>query len=370
MANYARTPIPVGAFMGASVSTAIVTQALSASATWLAYGFQARGKTLNSVRAFLSATAGSLIAADVTCSLYSDSGGAPNASIEGPKSCGSAPSGSAWYDWTGFTTALTGGTQYWLVFKNANGTPGTNFPTFRLITTMNSLLGGSAVHGDVRKTSTDSGSTWAGTSNTQIAGFRLGFSDSTYGGLPLSNYAISPSGVGVYSARELGSMFTTPANASLKVIGIGAVFNAKTGTPTGNARFRLYTGASPSLLATTDSLINASNITGVTVLAGYFSAVQTISASTIVRAVLGETTQSDASTARFNLNAFTVDTDAASLALMPFGSFQQTYFDGSTWGETSSALVPIWLLLDDGAGEFASGGGGVQRKPGNMNGGF
>lgn len=361
MANYPRTPIPVGALLGSSASTTTATQALNAAATWLAYGFQAPagGKTLSSVRAFLSATSGTLIASDLTCSLYSNSAGSPGSSIEGPKSCGSAPSGSAWYDWTGFSTALTGGTQYWLVFKNANGTPASNFPTFRLIASLGGIIVGATVFGDSRKTSADSGSTWAGTSNSQIAGFRLGFSDGSYAGLPLSNFAVSGSGVGVYSARELGSRFTTPSNGKLRVAGLFKSVNAKTGTPTGNARLRLYTGSSPSLLATTDSLLSVPDITGVSIIQGYFSTVQTLDPGTVVRVVLSETTQSDASTNRFNSNVFTVDTDSNSLALMPFGGFVQTYFDGSSWAETNSALIPCGLLLDDGAGEFAASASGI-----------
>lgn len=363
MANYRQHPIFIGPTIGSAAVTGTV--ALSAAATWMAYSFMGNGKTLNTVRAFLSATAGTMTAAGLTCELYSDSASSPNASIEGPKNCSTTPSGSGWYDWTGFTTVTTAGTRYWLVFKNAQGTPASNNVTFRWVANSStfSALGSASTFGAAKKHSTDSGSTWAGGTATAAAGWRIGFSDGSYLGSPLSNFGTAGVGVGVYSTRECGGMFTNPANATLNVAGLWILMNVKSGTPTGSGRLRLYTGSTPSLVATTET-IDISSVAAASLVFAYFSSVQQIAPNTIIRVVLGETAQADASANRYNVSFFTVDTDSASLALMPFGSFQQTYFDGTNWAQTNSALVPCGLMLDDVAGEFGSGSGGLAKLAG------
>jgi hypothetical protein len=119
----------------------------------------------------------------------------------------------------------------------------------------------------------------------------------------------------------------------------------------------LWTGATPSLLAYTNSL-PATAITTTQWVNAYFTSTQTLQPGTVTRVTLGETTQSDASGNRWNLQEITWDTDANSLALLPFeGSCVKTYFDGSTWTDTAGSLFGF-ALLPDTAGEFGAGAGG------------
>ena len=82
MAAQKQAPIALG-FLPDSPSNGPVTLALSAAATWLAYGFiPDANRQVSKVKAYTSTITGTLADTDVTCDVYSDSAGSPNASIE------------------------------------------------------------------------------------------------------------------------------------------------------------------------------------------------------------------------------------------------------------------------------------------------
>lgn len=334
-----------------------VTGSINAAATWRAASFIAPvTSTLNSVRAYVSAKSGTLVAADSTIDVFSStfasSQHTPNASVHGPISCNSAISAAGWYTWSP-SYAVTQNTRYWIVFKNANATPASNNYTLRDNTTLLTSTYGTTLQGQlgVRGT-TNSGSTWAGIS--AVSALRLGFSDGSYFGLPISNTLQNADYV--YSSREAGTKFTLPTNLNCKVIGAGIVVEAKTGTPTGTARIRLYTGSSPSLQATGE--IGTNTQTGLAI--AYFSSAVSLTGGTICRVVLSETTQSDASTNRYNTTANVIDTDASSAQLFPY-SAQSTYYNGTSWSDDATRIIPYCLILNDETDEFEAGGssGGV-----------
>ena len=231
------SPIQMGflAFNGSSV----VSQGLTTSAIRAAFGFRpVASKTLDSVRVYFSVYTGTLAGSDLECALYSDSSGSPGSSIEART--GSATPAVGVYDFTGFTTALTADTQYWLVFRNTHASPGSNTVTIRAGGTDSGPLGYgsvSSVLGSVWKTSTDSGSSWsAGNRNT--CGFRLKYSDSSYGGLMVTNQVAASSMSTTYrqyGKRAVGAKFTTPASARWSVRFAGLAMN-KIGSPTGKAK--------------------------------------------------------------------------------------------------------------------------------------
>ena len=334
------------------------TLALSAANTWLAYSFVPdQSKTLNAIRAFASLINGSLATTDITCDLYSDIGGFPGASLESRNTITSPLAAGTWGEWTGFTTALTAGTRYWLVFKNVNGVPGTNFPTFRHggnDTWSRFGMGTSGAWGWAKRHSTDGGVSWAGTTQTATFGWRLQYSDGTYDGMPASNTASATAAAnGVYSAREWGAIFTSPASAVLNIRGIGMMLG-KVGAPSGNARYRLYTGATPTLIDTTASIPNGS-ITNGNLYVAYFPATHAVAPGTVVRLMLGETAQADTSSNTLGGYELTIDNDANSRALLPLeGTMWKTYFDGSTWTDTNTILPSGVTALLDTDGEFAA----------------
>jgi len=337
-----------------------------------------QGKTLSSVSIYCSAVAGTLGNISGTANLCGDASGIPNSgtiieTVTVP--AGSWPAAGNWVTFSGFTTTLTAGTRYWIVFKNTSAAPATDYPTLRhgssstLTTFSNSS---SAKWGWAKNSTTDSGATWP-SSSVGTAGLFIGYSDGSYDGLAVSDISGGAAGTGgVYANRESGVVFTTPANAKLNVRGI-SFFVAYAGTPTGSVRYRLYEGT--TLLATT-STMGLANLTSGSWNALYFSSTQTLSPSTVYRAVLSETSQSDSSTNFYRVYEYTIKNDANAKAVLPFGgTLKQTYTADATanppvFTDVDTKIVPFALILDTD-GEFAAsgGGGGLLTHPG-MTGGM
>lgn len=356
-------PFRAGQFLGwtPALPVTLPTFQVNAAADWFALSFTPdSGRTLSAVRAFVSAVAGTLGASDITCDLYDSTGslGAPGASVEAGKVPSATITASGWYDFTGFTTALTAGLKYYAVFKNVNGTPASNNPTFRGIglgTPTLTLGGNSSRFGWTWATSTNSGGSWSQV-GTQT-GVRIAYADGTYDGLPVSNTAAAAVTDGVYSTRESGVKFTTPPNGVLKVAGLAICMASRTGVPTGNVQLGLWSGSTPSLVAYTNPVPLAVATTAQWVYA-YFSSTQTVQPGTVLRVTLAETAQSDTSATYYKNQEITWDTDVNSTALLPWeGACVKTYFDGSSWTDTSGSIFAHALLLDP-AGEFGAGAGG------------
>ncbi len=337
------------------------TLALSAAATWLAYGYTpsfpggTTTKTNNGVRAFVSAVNGTLANTDLSCDIYSDTNGVPNVSLGSTTTLtAAAPTGAAWVEWSGLSVVVTTGVQYWIVIKNLNAVPATNFPTFRFtnqgLPWLLAQSNNSANWGWVKKHTTNSGGAW-GTAAQAVSGFRVGYSDSSYDGFPSSN-----AGAGTdkaFGSTEAGVKFTTPPNGVLNVSGL-AFLAQSAGSPTGNLRFRLYNNT--TLLATTIGVIKPGNVTGGGWYFGYF-ATQVIQPGTVLRASISNDAADDASNYFRSSGEYTIDTDANSLPLMPFeGTLQRSGLSGGTWTDTNSNILPFALLLDS-TGEFGAGGG-------------
>lgn len=334
---------------------------LSAAATWWAVSFVPdASRTLSAVRAYVSAVAGTLAGSDVTCDLYDSAGtsGAPGAAIESGKLPSATITAAGWYDFTGFTTVLAANQEYWAVFKNVNGVPATNRPTFQAL----SLMRSSYLYGAntnrlawAMATSSNSGSTWSRSADASAT--RVSYADGTYDGIPLRDAITSVIGDGVYATRESGMKFTSPSNATLNVRGLAMMIGGKTGSPTGSPRLGLWTGSSPANQAYATFL--TTTVSGAQWLYGYFASNIVIQPGTICRITLGETTQSDASSARFSNYEMLGDTDSNSTPLLPWnGTATKTYFDGSSWTDSAlgTSLMGHALLLDT-AGEFGASAG-------------
>ena len=351
-----------GVLASEAMSSGATTLALSAANTWLAYSYVSPiAQTLNNVRAYISAIAAAPLAADADCELWSSTAaGIPNAVIETVTASDANPA-VGWIQYSGFTTALSAGTQYWLIFKNLNALPATNNWTYRFssaaglprglfghLSTTLAAATGAKIH------TTDAGATWA----SVIAGgavMRLGFSGGGFDGTPFENLSQTTAvGQGIYSTRECGTYFTLPTNAKLNVRGAGIIAAAESGTPTGNFRIRLYRDT--TLLATSQESWGPTVISATArFIEGTFASVQALNGGDIIRVVGSETTQSDASTNRYNLLEHYVENDADSAALIPMGA-KRTYFDGTSWTEDATRVIPVVLVLDTG-GEFAAAGG-------------
>lgn len=314
-------------------------------------------RSLNSARVYISAVNGTLGTTDCTADIYSDNGGQPGSSL-GSVSLGSAPSAPGWVTFSfGTSIALSADTQYWLVLKNANGTAGTNFPTYQWGTSntgIQTTCGFPGVTGWQKCSSGNSGGSWASFQNVPC-GYRLGFADGTYLGLPVQN--ISNSADLVYGTRESGVKFTSPANATLSVSGI-SFWIKRTGSTAGNLRYRVYFGATPVLQGTTNNVAAGQVNSASQYQVLHFASPLSIPAGTVVRVTMGVVSGGDSSDYYSDFSEYTLDSNASSLALSGFlGTLQKTYFDGTTWTDTAAAVHPFTLLLNTD-GEFVSSGGG------------
>lgn len=319
--------------------------------------------TLNSVRLCFSGT-GAIPAASVSCELRaavkSSTKYQPDSSALETKTCATAPTTVGMYNFTGFTTALTANKLYYLVLRNTDASPGTKYPSISYAVYSTGLapldinFGANALWGLPRGMmyTTDGGTTWLNnfSSGTNYTGWRIGLSDGSYHGRPFTAATVNDGQI--YSARESGIKLTSPANTAFYARGLAlALSPSVTGTPTGVPRLRLYSGSSPSIEAT------ASDVDGwyTNWAIGWFASPVLILPSTIYRIVMGESTQSDTSSNRFNVPTMTIDSDSDSTPLIPYSACY-TYYDGSSWTDTATKVTGGGFLLDDSAGEFASGG--------------
>jgi len=315
----------------------------------------------------------------LTAVLYSDNNGLPGTSIETGSESGVLTNG-VWYSLGGFTSTsnLTAGTQYWVVLRCNTGT--NSATTFQYLSSgayghppTSSGAGASGqAWGMTAVASSDNGATWNTAWRYSVAGIRVGITDGTddaYLGLPVGAFtAGTAASEKLYtnsgSAQEFGSYFTTPANATLKVRGI-MMFVKRNSSPSGNIRFRMYSGtySSLTLLGTTAAIPGGNITTSVgSLYTSYFSSTIEVAGGTQLSVTAGNTAADD-STNCFNTNKWPVDSDANSLPLLPFAGIQSIKYTGGNWSVTSGEAVPFWLLLDTD-GEFAEteggGGGGGQ----------
>lgn len=344
---------------GYSRSTLALNGAASGgySATWLAFYIVPQlGGTLSKVRVYATAVNGTLGASDLVCDIYSSSSSNPNTSLASSSTVTSTPTGAAWVEFTGFSQSLTVGTPYFIVLRNANGTPTTNYPTYISAWSNATALGTASdpVHGTILSfSSTNSGSTWSRL--LAPSAFVLDYGSGNIEGFPA--YQVSSS-YQVYSSREVGLKFTSP-NVALNVIGIGGLV-AKAGTPTGNLRYRIYTGSStsPTLLATTLTAAPGEINTGRSIKILYFSTPITLPASTVTRIVISETTQSDTSANRYTGEALQLSSTDTGL-ILPFTVQPASTLStdgGATFADTSDECPALFLVLDQ-TNQFSVSGG-------------
>jgi len=351
-----------------------VSCATSAAGRWCAFSFVPQATKTLSTLAVSGIVTGTLGSGDITASIESTTpvaGGTSTPSgtvLETSTSTTPATVVTGTVVFNGFTGSYTAGTQYWVVIKNANGTPASNYLSVYGGANASAQTGLTSVAALTwaSEVSTDSGSTWTGASvNYNIWGLRLDWSDSTHDGFLATNYAQTGTTNGVFAANQIGVKFTLPANVTLQVTGVSMWINREVGTPTGNLQYCIYTGGTttPTLLAHTNGVAHAQFAGLTTTNQGWlrqsFTSTQTIAGGTTVRVTMCESTQSDTSSNRWDTVTYTIDSAAASEALTPFGATVQTATsDGITFTDTATAILPFVLILDGAAPWTASAGGG------------
>ena len=327
------------------------TRTLNSAAKWAALAFIAPATTtLSKARIYINSKTGTLGANDLTCELQVDSSGVPSGTaLQTSNTTTSSPSAGSFLEFTSFTYSLTKGIRYWLVFKNVNGTPASNYVSIN-------QRGGAAydqfLHGQgngqwstAGASTSNSGTNWSLLTGGEDGMYRLEFGDGTYLGLGITSNPDTTSSTGVYGSNETGAKFTTPDGATLRIAGVSMNFS-QDGSPSANPVVKIYNNT--TLLATTLSMPKE-NTGGLATYRFYFplSTILEVEPETVLRVVLAEESNSDSSSDRYDLWYYSVENDATTLSLKPFGgTLQMTRWDGASWTDTSTALVPFGLVLD------------------------
>ncbi len=336
----------------------------------LAIGFTVpSNKTLSSFMLYCDTATGTMTAANEPAAIQATTAGAPSGTDLESRPAGAIPTSSTWVNWTGFTQALTANTQYWIVLRNNQGTPASNFPTWRFISRQGLPIdqpnGAGAFWEYLVRYSSDGGSSYGSGGNSYVpaAGFRIGFSDGSYIGLPIQNIQNVDSTDTVYSTREYGWMFTYPSTyPTINVSRMGMFLSTGGTAPSGGLRMRLYTGSSPSLAGTT-ATIPVDSVKNTSWHWANFTSPIAIAPNTIVRAVFGAVSGGSSGN-DFRTYPITIENSSASKGLTPFGSLQKTYYNGSAWTETDTLMGAFALQLDATTPFTLSGGGGLLTHPG------
>lgn len=319
---------------------------LNTAATWVgSYFVAASAKTVSSISISINSTTGTLTSGDLRLALYSDNGGKPGTEIEGINSSGAPATG--WNTISGYTSSVTAGTNYWIVIRNMDATPASNNFTISRRSGSISLLGSSS-NGSAAVTSggwaasisTDSGTNW--TKSATIASAVIVWSDGTRDGFPIDGSGTSYQ---VYSTREAGLMFFT-GNYPLRVDGVAAMAS-RTGSPTGALRFRIYEGSGNSRTLVSTTTTTSGLFTTINYVQMLFPSTITLKGNTWYTVVVAETTNSDASTARYNLASYKINSTNRSLMNGLLGDLTRGSIttDGTTWTDTNDEFPHVSLLL-------------------------
>ncbi len=347
---------------GNTVATFVLNAAASGgfSANWLAYSWNpSESKTLNAVKVFCSAVTGTLAGTDLVCDIYSDTAGTgPNASLASSSTVTATPTGAAWVEFTGFSLALTAGTQYWIVLRNANAAPATNAPTYRYGQNATCVGAGISESGagtwgsGAVRTSTNSGGAWSNAAAGYGFGWRMQYSDGTYDGAPFSNLAVLGNANSAFGKQAVGVQFVTSPNAVLNIRGASMMLQ-KTSTP-GPLVYKLFNGT--TLLGTT-AQVPAGGLGTRAMYAAFFASTFAVQPGTTLNLVACDTTTSDTNGLNYAPYTYTVDNDANSFALMPFeGTLRKVvttdYTVGAPTFTTDQTQVAPFSLILDTDGEF------------------
>jgi len=304
-------------------------------------------ETLSEIWVNLSTPTGSPSTSNIVCDIFAantTTNTAPTGASLGQATISSTAAG--WRSFTGFSVSLTAGSRYFAVIRNKEGTPASNF----ILVSCNDA-------GDVSKntfsyepsyfTSTDGGATW--TARRGVASHLAVFASGNSSGRPLGTTTTSSQ---IYNTRMYGIKYTIPSGISAPLAGAIFLLGTETGNPTGNVVAKVYNNT--TLIATSLAIPDAIASNSFGFYTAIFDDTYLFSPSDTLRLVIGETTQSDASTDRHNISKFTTPETTASRNAW-WGSPIETYYDGSSWTDGGGFLPILSPLIDITNGSASSG---------------
>lgn len=333
---------------------------LNSANAWLGIAFLAPpgGATLNKVLAYASAVAGTLTGLE--CHIFSDSNGVPGTSLASTSTVTALPTGAAWVEFTGLSYALTGGAQYWIVLKNTTGTPASNYPTFLVCS---DATGHYSSVGPTKSVQTlDAGTAWATSVRYRTGSLRLEYSDG-FSGMPLSGSSSGSASYAIYSNREDGALFTTPANGQFVLAGVCGNVRI-VGSPGSGVQFRLYKGTT---LIDTSKVVLVGNIQSTVQTMALFTASRVLDQSSQYRITCRHSGAAGDASNYYSLGYATCHDNADSRACLWLGEWQRTYTTDATgappsFAETNTHVPWMSMLLDSDSGNITAAGGGGGAK--------
>lgn len=256
------------------------------------------------------------------------------------------PTVPLWLDLTtSFTTALTEGTNYYIVIQNGNSTPGSNNFAIRSSSPLPSeVITGSAM-------SNTAGATM-NPASAGVGGWRVAFSGGAYWGVPVGPQTTRD----IYGTSNwVGSQLQTPAGMKTRIKGIGACRLFRSSSPTEGLRVSMYTGqTSPSLVTTSGTIPDSHFSTNATCVQFLFSSVQEINPETWLTFMFRQGADGGTSTNKYTIASYDIDNTTESKALLRNQRYAS--YNGSTWTFDDTEFIPIFLILD--TTPFASSGTG------------
>lgn len=358
-------------------------RSLNAAATWQAYSFIAKNKTLASAAIYQTSKAGTVATTDIAFELQADSGaGIPSNTALETRNPTSIPASAGRLEATGFTTALTEGAQYWIVIKNLNGVPGTNnisvmyHAAATLAGFSNTAVGSWGAVG-----TQTSGAAWATNVVPRTGGLLVGYSDSTWDGMPSRGYSLANVIAGtasqqIYGTRAHGVKFNGLVSGITYRLGYVQTQLRKVGSPNA-VRCRIY-NASGTLVATSRSVPAAQVTTGSggnAIRFEFTTPAELSAAGAPYRALIDQESAGGSSANYYTMGFFyCLDTSAEAVALGPMngtwchGYTQDITAGTPTWVDTTDT----WPLMALGLAEppFLSVSAGGVLLPRPMNGGY
>lgn len=359
---------------------------LAVATTLLGFSFKTNiDEQLSKVKVYCLGTTGVPLSGDLEIQFRADTSGSPATSSTESKSATGTPTAATIMEATGFTatSAITAGTQYWIVCKNINAVPATNHFTIQYVKNGSidggvgnncQITGGHNGGFSIKFTNDGSGTNWSSGGNNPVPayGIRLEFSSGRFLGLMLTAAAQDTTNT-MFAARVGGIKFTTPASWPTTNVACVSLQVGKAGTvPASGLVYKLFTGASttPGAATATSRTCAQANVTSNPgYLPIWFANNFTLVASTTYRLVAAVQNASDGSGGNdFRLYQFTVENDANSKAQLPFGGLAFTYStDGTTFTDTDTKVIPFQLHLDSTTPFTAStSGASAARIQGGM----
>jgi hypothetical protein len=309
----------------------------------------------------------------VTPYIYSDNAGVPGSPVANGTGVESGVISAGQVDsaWTGTLPALTEGTQYWVVLKCTSGTS----VIIQYYYNSGTLLGcpgitgsSSAGSGISWRATVDSGviDTWAGSNIAGAVGVRIKITDGTdtaYSGLQITAVAAAQTGASsrCYGTQQPGFVVTTPANGLVRVKSVIMPIG-KTGTGQGALCCKVFAGTSTTATATSRTIPEANIDPGdLTTYQFTFSSPVELAAGSVYRFVISAAA-GDSSNYYF-IYGVTIDSDAQSLALKPWG-ISLCVLD-TTWDADTTTTMPLAGIILDSIQPFGVPSGDFP-DPGNV----